>query len=157
MWDVALPNMASVAPLGHHLFNCLSHRFSIASTSSLLLHAHLLMPGFIGNADFALSQMSSAPVPNHYHLFFWNWVFCAASTTILSGAVAERATLLSYCMYAVFYSSWVYPVAAHWNWSNQGWLSPTNPDPLLGVGCIDFAGSGTSSYFDLRPYLSLIV
>ena len=31
---------------------------------------------------------------------------------------------------------------AHSVWSNNGFLSVTNVDPLLGVGAIDFAGSG---------------
>ena len=51
--------------------------------------------GFIGNWDFALSATGSGGPPNNWQLFLWDWVFCAASTTILSGAVAERATLLS--------------------------------------------------------------
>jgi len=36
----------------------------------------------------------------------------------------------------------VYPVVAHWVWSNDGWLNPKNPRAILGSGAIDFAGSG---------------
>ena len=45
----------------------------------------------------------------------------------------------------------VYPVAAHWVWSPDGWLSPTRTDCATGlraltfprsVGLIDFSGSG---------------
>lgn len=36
----------------------------------------------------------------------------------------------------------VYPVFAHWSWSHSGWLNPMNPNPILGMGAIDFAGSG---------------
>ena len=36
----------------------------------------------------------------------------------------------------------IYPVSAHWNWSTNGWLSVTNANAILGVGSIDFAGSG---------------
>jgi ammonium transporter, Amt family len=38
-------------------------------------------------------------------------------------------------------SSWVYPVVAHSLWSSNGFLSPYVQNPVLGVGCIDFAGS----------------
>lgn len=38
--------------------------------------------------------------------------------------------------------SWVYPIVAHSLWSQNGFLSPTLINPLLGVGCVDFAGSG---------------
>ena len=36
----------------------------------------------------------------------------------------------------------VYPIVAHSVWSNEGFLSPTNADPLGGIGFIDAAGSG---------------
>eukprot|EP00967_Tisochrysis_lutea_P063957 scaffold82677_cov20-Tisochrysis_lutea.AAC.5 len=38
----------------------------------------------------------------------------------------------------------VYPVVAHWMWSDDGWLNPHNPSAILGSGAIDFAG--TSAY-----------
>ncbi|KAL6045194.1 ammonium transporter Amt3 [Balamuthia mandrillaris] len=37
-------------------------------------------------------------------------------------------------------STFVYPVAAHWIWSEQGWLSASG-DGVWSVGTIDFAGS----------------
>ncbi len=42
--------------------------------------------------------------------------------------------------------AWVYPVVAHWLWSTRGWLSARNAeDRILGVGAIDFAGSGEAA------------
>ncbi len=61
-------------------------------------------PGFIGNFDFALSTTDGSagdPVPETWHLWLWNWSFCSAATTILSGSIAERATFASYMIYAV--------------------------------------------------------
>ncbi|PNW78351.1 hypothetical protein CHLRE_09g400750v5 [Chlamydomonas reinhardtii] len=102
--------------------------------------------GFIGNWDFALSQTDGSPgsePPNPWHLFIWNWSFCSASTTILSGSIAERATFASYTIYAAFMPAWVYPVVAHWLWAPDGWLSARNAnDRILGIGAIDYAGSG---------------
>ena len=36
----------------------------------------------------------------------------------------------------------IYPVVAHSVWSEHGFLSPDNHDPLLDSGAVDFAGSG---------------
>ena len=47
--------------------------------------------GFIGSSDFALKQLQQA-TPVNLQGWFWNWAFCSASTTILSGSIAERAT-----------------------------------------------------------------
>lgn len=42
--------------------------------------------------------------------------------------------------------AWVYPVIAHWLWSTRGWLSARNvEDRILGVGAIDYAGSGEAA------------
>ncbi|KAG2487831.1 hypothetical protein HYH03_013548 [Edaphochlamys debaryana] len=99
--------------------------------------------GFIGYGDFALSATTSGPPPNPWHLFVWNWSFCSAATTILSGSIAERGTFVGYTLYAVFMPAWVYPVVVHWLWSPNGWLSAKNAeDRILGVGAIDYAGSG---------------
>ena len=70
------------------------------------IHFLTLPPsGFIGNADFALSDVSSVPYGNA--LFQWYWVFCAASTTILVGSMAERCTFISYVIFTAFYACWV--------------------------------------------------
>ncbi|GLI65277.1 hypothetical protein VaNZ11_008769 [Volvox africanus] len=102
--------------------------------------------GFIGNWDFALSYTDGGPgrsAPLPWHLFIWNWSFCSAATTILSGSIAERGTFVSYTIYAAVMPAWVYPVVAHWLWSPQGWLSVRNKeDRILGIGAIDYAGSG---------------
>ena len=39
-------------------------------------------------------------------------------------------------------TGFVYPIVAHAMWSPHGFLSPANPSPLLGMGTIDFSGSG---------------
>lgn len=68
--------------------------------------------------------------------FVFNLVFCATAATIVSGAMAERTRFLAYCVYSAMISLIVYPVEAGWVWNSQGWLVN------LGVGFVDFAGSG---------------
>ena len=59
-------------------------------------------------------------------------VFCATSSTIVSGAMAERTKFSSYCIYSAVISLLIYPVSGHWIWGG-GWLSE--------LGFHDFAGS----------------
>jgi Amt family ammonium transporter len=76
------------------------------------------------------------------HNFFWQWAFLSASTTIPSGAMAERTRLRSHCYWVLLARFIVYPLCAHWIWSVNGWLSPWRNPPLFGNGVLDFAGSG---------------
>jgi len=70
---------------------------------------------------------------NKYLQFFWMLVFCATSTTIVAGAVAERLKFSSYLVYSTLVSVFVYPIFGHWMWGG-GWLAQ--------LGALDFAGSG---------------
>jgi Amt family ammonium transporter len=48
----------------------------------------------------------------------------------------------AYLYYSMLLTGFVYPVVAHNIWSSNGILTHKRRDPLLGVGVIDFAGSG---------------
>jgi len=72
---------------------------------------------------------------------FFGFTFAAAASTIVSGAVAERAMLPAYMVFSSLTTALIYPVVSHWVWSSSGWLSVLNGDALLG-GVIDFAGAG---------------
>lgn len=68
----------------------------------------------------------------------------------MSGALAERATFVSYILYSVLIIGFVYPVVTHWVWSPSGWASAFRSEQadgtfrslLFGCGAYDFAGSG---------------
>ena len=77
----------------------------------MFIHSEQSISGFIGNSDFALSNSAATPYDNI--LYLWYWVFCAASTTILVGSVAERCTFISYVLFVTFYSCWVRPTLCY--------------------------------------------
>lgn len=65
--------------------------------------------------------------------FVFNLVFCATAATIVSGAMAERTKFVTYCIYSLVISLFVYPIEAHWVWGGTPWLTD--------MGFVDFAGS----------------
>jgi len=71
---------------------------------------------------------------SEFNAFFFQWAFAATAATIVSGSVAERCTHTAYFTYTALLTAWVYPVVAHWVWSDDGFLAA--------LGVIDFAGSG---------------
>src|SRR5215217_8125002 len=64
---------------------------------------------------------------------FFQFVFCAVSLAIVWGATLERIKFSAYVIYAVIFSSVLYPILSHWIFGG-GWLQ-------VNVGMQDFAGS----------------
>eukprot|EP00045_Choanoeca_perplexa_P018914 m.1775 g.1775 ORF g.1775 m.1775 type:complete len:72 (+) comp2572_c0_seq1:3-218(+) len=52
----------------------------------------------------------------------FSYAFAATASTILSGAVAGRMKFFTYVYISAFVSGFVYPVVAHWAFSEDGWL-----------------------------------
>ena len=104
----------------------------------------------IGTTNFfAMNLGEEGPVG--YAKWLFGYAFSATSSTIVSGAVAERVQFRSYLIYTSCISAFIYPVIAHWVWSSTGWLSANRvqcntyfPDPVFSGtnGLLDFAGSG---------------
>jgi hypothetical protein len=63
--------------------------------------------GFIGMSNVFLLDYT------RYEYFFYQYTFCNAATTIVSGAVAERVRFEAYMVTATFLSGWIYPIVAH--------------------------------------------
>jgi Amt family ammonium transporter len=88
---------------------------------------------FLGTSDsdlFPAMAFSSAAVPAK---FFFQFVFCAVSLAIVWGTTLERIKFGSYLIYAVIFSSLIYPIISHWIFGG-GWLQAN-------FGMQDFAGS----------------
>ena len=64
--------------------------------------------------------------------FFFQLMFCAATASIVSGALAERIKLWPFLIFTVLLTAVIYPVQASWKWGG-GFLD--------GMGFQDFAGS----------------
>jgi Amt family ammonium transporter len=88
---------------------------------------------FLGtnNGDlFPAMAFSTAAVPAK---FFFQFVFCAVSLAIVWGTTIERIKFGAYLIYAVVFSSLIYPIISHWIFGG-GWLAAN-------VHMQDFAGS----------------
>jgi len=64
--------------------------------------------------------------------FFFQLVFCGTAATIVSGAVAERIKYISFIVFSLLLTMFIYPIVGHWIWGG-GWLQQ--------LGFQDFAGS----------------
>ena len=64
--------------------------------------------------------------------FFFQLMFCAATASIVSGALAERIKLWPFLTFTVLLTAVIYPIQASWKWGG-GFLD--------GMGFQDFAGS----------------
>ncbi len=73
-------------------------------------------------------------------LFLFQMVFMDTAATILTGAVAERWTWVSFMIWGLFVGALIQPIIANWAWGG-GWLFGLK-DSFLGRPYVDFAGSG---------------
>ncbi|MBT0957328.1 ammonium transporter [Alphaproteobacteria bacterium KMM 3653] len=64
--------------------------------------------------------------------FFFQLMFCAATASIVSGALAERIKLWPFLAFVIVLTAVIYPIQASWKWGG-GFLD--------GMGFQDFAGS----------------
>jgi Amt family ammonium transporter len=121
--------------------------FSLATIFYFILGYGLMYPGdawmiegWLGAiAPAALEAVGVAP-EDVYDIeyasvgsdFFFQLMFCAATASIVSGALAERIKLWPFLTFVIVLTAVLYPIQASWKWGG-GWLD--------GLGFLDFAGS----------------
>ncbi len=120
--------------------------FSLAALFYFLLGYNLMYPGdgwSIGGVlgafsvtgletvglDGAEPDLTYASVGSD---FFFQLMFCAATASIVSGAVAERIKLWPFLIFVIVLTAVIYPIQASWKWGG-GFLDE--------AGFLDFAGS----------------
>lgn len=120
--------------------------FSLAAIFYFLIGYNLMYPGdgwTIPGMLGAFSLTSLEPVglagtePDLTYAsvgsdFFFQLMFCAATGSIVSGALAERIKLWPFLIFAVVLTAFIYPIQASWKWGG-GFLDE--------AGFLDFAGS----------------
>jgi len=74
-------------------------------------------------------------------LFLFQMVFMDTTTTIVTGAAAERWKYAAFAISTFFLGAITYPLFGNWAWGG-GWLSQLGVNFKLGHGYCDFAGSG---------------
>jgi len=76
--------------------------------------------------------------------FFFQLMFCAATASIVSGAVAERIKLWPFLIFTIVLTALIYPVQASWKWGG-GFLANEDAAGFMmsnfGAVFQDFAGS----------------
>lgn len=87
---------------------------------------------FWGTGRF-FTNANEAEMGGIFSKFFFQLSFATTAITIVSGAMAERSKLESYCAFS-FFGTLIYSLPAHWLWSKEGWLTQ--------LGAVDIAGSG---------------
>jgi len=120
--------------------------FSLAGIAYYLVGYNLMYPGdgwTISNILGAFSPTALEPVglaDTETDLtyasvgsdFFFQLMFCAATASIVSGALAERIKLWPFLVFTVILTAFIYPIQASWKWGG-GFLDQ--------AGFLDFAGS----------------
>lgn len=89
---------------------------------------------FTGRDDFAGDSIYSGASD-----FFFQVMFAATATSIVSGAVAERMKLWPFLAFSAVMSAFIYPMEGAWTWNGDDVFGLFN---LGELGFSDFAGSG---------------
>ena len=75
--------------------------------------------------------------------FFFQVVFVATATSIISGAVAERMKLWSFLLFCVVMTGFIYPREGYWSWGG-GFLKEAGFSDFAGSGIVHMAGAAAA-------------
>jgi ammonium transporter, Amt family len=118
-----IANLGGVYPLnGEHVVNLFGKPWALFGTKGF----------FLSGASYDVGVMV---------LFLFQMVFMDTTTTIVTGAAAERWKYSAFCISTIGLGAVIYPLFGNWAWG-CGWLSQLGVNFGLGHGYCDFAGSG---------------
>jgi ammonium transporter, Amt family len=86
-------------------------------------------------------HLGNAASPALLAFFLYMTAFMDTTATIPTGSMAERWKWKSFVGWGLFCGALYYPLFAAWTWGG-GWLSQLGNSGKLGLGYVDFAGSG---------------
>jgi len=119
----AVANLGGTAPLsGEFTVNLLGKTWGLFGTNGF----------FLSGVTYDVGVMV---------MFLFQMVFMDTTTTIVTGAAAERWKFAAFAISTFFLGALTYPIFANWAWGG-GWLSQLGANFGLGHGYCDFAGSG---------------
>ncbi len=104
---------------------------------------------FIGSGDwtflfkggFMLTDARGVSGAALFGFFFYMVAFMDTVATIPTGAMAERWKWKAFVGWGLFCGAIYYPIFGAWTWGG-GWLAKAGNSMGLGLGYVDFAGSG---------------
>merc|ERR1711968_114692 len=95
---------------------------------------------FVGKGNWFGSDIElDEGYATEWSFLFFQWTFTSATSTIVSGAGAERCSFKGYFLNTIMLSGVIYPAVVHWIWSGDAWLAS---DEHSDIAFYDFAGSG---------------
>ncbi|WP_102274970.1 ammonium transporter [Cytobacillus massiliigabonensis] len=96
---------------------------------------------FIGMSDFFYSGQETGETSYSKAAFFvFQLAFAGIALTIAFGGFAERAKLSVYLIFALIFSSIIYPIVAHWIWGG-GWLAEHGKQDFAGSTVVHLTGA----------------
>jgi Amt family ammonium transporter len=130
--NIALFSLAAIAywAVGYNLMYPLGDWAIEGYFSALFPAVAVLEPVYLN--DMGLAAADDAGYASTGSDYIFQLMFCAATASIVSGALAERIKLWPFLIFTVILTGFIYPLTASWQWGG-GWLSE--------AGFSDFAGS----------------
>ncbi len=96
---------------------------------------------FLFKGGWALTDIGKAGTAGVAGYFLYMVAFMDTVATIPTGAMAERWKWKAFVGWGLFCGAIYYPIFGAWTWGG-GWLAQLGNSLHLGVGYVDFAGSG---------------
>ncbi len=126
--NVALFSLATIAywAFGYNLM------YPLGNWSAEGVLSGVFGPGVLEAVGIDLAGADDGEYASTGSDFFFQLMFCAATASIVSGALAERIKLWPFLIFVIILTGIIYPIQASWKWGG-GFLDE--------MGFLDFAGS----------------